>query len=393
MRNIRKFLVHGWQPTLLYIIAISALASLFVFRLGTLLPGLSESEITAVSQSSSLGTIANNPINAPHKLGQLAIRNIGRDGAVAARIISAGFGLLSVYLFFSIARRWFTLRIAFFGTMLFATSSWVLQTIRNATPDVMLFGSLALVLCGLWLRFGAKRSIAWIATGLVTAICLYIPGLVWFVVGFVVWQFPAITKELRRTPPISSVLSGLFFLLLLTPLFGAIVRDISVLRALAGLPQFFIGWQAFAINLVDAPLQLFVRGPHNPALWLGRLALLDIFTTAMFVLGVYSLYLGRTLDRIKLLSGAFIIGVILVALNGPINITILLPFVYISVTSGLRFFLQRWFTVFPRNPLARSIGLVLIVAAIVVSAAYNTARYFVAWPAAPATQSAFDQKL
>jgi len=340
-----------------------------------------------------LGTIANNPINAPHKLGQLAIRNIGRDGAVAARIISAGFGLLSVYLFFSIARRWFTLRIAFFGTMLFATSSWVLQTIRNATPDVMLFGSLALVLCGLWLRFGAKRSIAWIATGLVTAICLYIPGLVWFVVGFVVWQFPAITKELRRTPPISSVLSGLFFLLLLTPLFGAIVRDISVLRALAGLPQFFIGWQAFAINLVDAPLQLFVRGPHNPALWLGRLALLDIFTTAMFVLGVYSLYLGRTLDRIKLLSGAFIIGVILVALNGPINITILLPFVYISVTSGLRFFLQRWFTVFPRNPLARSIGLVLIVAAIVVSAAYNTARYFVAWPAAPATQSAFDQKL
>lgn len=392
MKDIRRFFVHGWQPTLLYVIAFCALASVLFFRLGTLVPGLSEIEITAINASSSLGAIINNPLNAPHKLGQLAAMTIGLDGAVAMRAVSALFATGSAFLFFTIMRYWLTLRIAFLGTTMFVTSSWFLHTARYATPDILLSGVLALVACGLWLRFSKRRSLTWVITGLITALCLYIPGLIWFVFGFMIWQSPVIAKELRRTPPLALILSAVVFILLLAPLVSAVARDTNLLKTLVGLPNDFVGWQAFGVNLLSVPVQLFARGPDNPAIWLGRLPVLDVFSIAMFGLGIYGFYFRRRLDRIKLLAGAFLLGTILIALGGPVSLMILIPFIYIVIASGLSLMLQRWFTVFPRNPLAQGVGFFILTIAVLLSVAYNGARYFVAWPAAPATKMAFDQK-
>jgi hypothetical protein len=51
--------------------------------------------------------------------------------------------------------------------------------------------------------------------------------------------------------------------------------------------------------------------------------------------------------------------------------------------------LQQWFTVFPRNPLARLIGVLMVSLLVVLSAYYNTRHYFVAWPKNSQTEQVF----
>jgi hypothetical protein len=51
---------------------------------------------------------------------------------------------------------------------------------------------------------------------------------------------------------------------------------------------------------------------------------------------------------------------------------------------GIVEILQRWLESFPRNPVARSIGVCLLVAAIGFTSFYHLQRYFVAWGNNPA---------
>ena len=393
MKNIRRFLVHGWQPTFLYIIAFCAVSSLLFFRLEALVPNFAAPELAARESSNSIRQIIDNPVNAPHKLGQFVLQTAGLEGPLAMRAASAAFGVLAVYLFFLVIQSWFTTRVAVLGSLLFATSSWFLHIARLGTPDILLMGILALLVCGMWLRFSKKRSSAVFITGIVTAVSLYIPGLVGFVIVFGLWKRQVIIRELRRIPANLTATMALVSLLLITPLIIAITRDPQLLKTLVGLPQFFIGWEAMARNLLDIPIQLFARGPDNPVLWLGRLPILDIFSTVMFALGIYCLYVKRRLDRSKLLMGVLVSGSLLVALGGAVNLTLLLPFVYMVVTFGLALMLRQWFVVFPRNPLARNVGVVLLGIVVALSAFYHLSHYFIAWPNAPATRQAFSQKL
>lgn len=376
---------------LLWIIAGALAGSVLFFQLGGLVADFAPQELAVRESSSSLQRIIDNPVNAPHKLGQLVLQTVGFNGPMAMRSVSALYGLLVIFLFFSVLRHWFTMRMAILGTVLFAVSSWFLHVARLGTPDILQAGILALVACGLWLRFSKQRSWAILIASLVAIVCLYIPGMVWFVIALAIWQGPIILKELKRMPALPIILTGLASLVLLAPLIIASFRRPMLLANLAGLPEQFIGWQAIGKNFISIPVQLFARGPDNPVLWLGRLPILDVFSIAMFVLGTYYLYFRRRLDRTKLLLGILVVGSLLTALGGLVSLTILLPFVYIIITVGLSLMLQQWFTVFPRNPLARSLGVVLLSAALLVTVYYHTTRYFIAWPNNPQTQQAFNQ--
>jgi len=390
MKNIRRFLVHGWQPVLLGIIAFCAVSSLLFFRLEALVPNFAAPELAARESSSSIKQIVDDPSNAPHKLGQLTLQSLGLEGPLAMRAISAAFGVLAVYLFFLVMQSWFTTRIAMLGSLLFATSSWFLHVARLATPDILQMGILALLVCGIWLRFSQKRSSAIVITGMVVAVSIYVPGFIWFITGFGIWKRRVIIYELRRAPAKLVIPTSLASLVLAAPLVIVSVRNPQFIKTLIGLPEAFIGWEAMARNFIAIPIQLFARGPDNPVLWLGRLPILDIFSAAMFVLGAYYVWVRRRLDRSKLLLGIFIGGSLLISLGGSVNLTMLLPFIYIIVTFGLVLMLQQWFVVFPRNPLARNLGVTLLSVVVLLSALYNLNHYFIAWPNAPQTKATFN---
>ncbi|MCA9333765.1 hypothetical protein KC963_01840, partial [Candidatus Saccharibacteria bacterium] len=141
------------------------------------------------------------------------------------------------------------------------------------------------------------------------------------------------------------------------------------------------------------PVFVLARGPLEPVLNLGRLPLLDIFSAAMAVLGVYWYSFKIKLLRTRLLSVFTFIAAILIMLNGVTMLPLLLPLSYIVITAGIMLLLQQWFTVFPRNPIARSLGIGIVCIAIGVTGAYHMRRYFVAWSGDPITKATFSYQL
>jgi hypothetical protein len=127
---------------------------------------------------------------------------------------------------------------------------------------------------------------------------------------------------------------------------------------------------AFFIRYTDA-------SPEN---WLGNVAILDVISMAMFVLGIYVFLKHIHLRRVKLFAFIFGVGIALVSLGGEVSLSLLVPFVYMLVAVGFGYLLDQWLKVFPRNPIAHGFGLFLVCLAIVVACSYHLRHYFVAWP-------------
>jgi hypothetical protein len=137
-------------------------------------------------------------------------------------------------------------------------------------------------------------------------------------------------------------------------------------------------------------LSFFVyKGPTTATVWLPRLPILDFFSLIMMVLGALFYAKHIRAPRTRMLLILFILGAALFALGGPVTISILVPLMYLLVTAGFGYLLHEWLLVFPRNPLARSLGFSLLGIAVSLSCIYNLRAYFVAWPHNSATEAAF----
>ena len=391
IKQLRLYWADTWRRSLIILVSILGVGSLFWFRLSSLTGGRSTQEVASNYHLTFHGILAN-PVNAPYSLGLYVLQKLHHTGLLEVRSLSALAGLTALVFFYIVLRRWYTKRMALLGIILFGTSTWFLQTARFASPDVLLLVLPALLICGVWLRDTERRALATLLMVVMGSVLLYIPGLIWFVMACIIWQNGLLRREFKEIKPIVLLAYILLGGLLLTPLVWALVHTPSLIKPLLGLPSAWPGLRQAAQNLVSVPQYLFIRGPSNPSLWLGHLPLLDIFSSAMFFLGLYAYYLRWRINQGRLLLGILVIGSLLVALGGSVSITVLLPFVYIVMTAGVALLLQQWLTVFPRNPLAKRAGMILVVTAVVAASFYQLNRYFVAWPHAPATKQAFSIK-
>jgi hypothetical protein len=76
-------------------------------------------------------------------------------------------------------------------------------------------------------------------------------------------------------------------------------------------------------------------------------------------------------------------------LGGAAYLSLVVPLLYIFAATGIAYLLHEWLRVFPLNPVARKLGIGLVVVAVAVSCSYNLRAYYVAWPHNAATQTAF----
>jgi hypothetical protein len=60
-----------------------------------------------------------------------------------------------------------------------------------------------------------------------------------------------------------------------------------------------------------------------------------------------------------------------------------------AIATGLAYLLRDWLKTFPNNPVARGVGIGLVVAAVGLSCIYNYRAYFIAWPHNTVTRTVF----
>ncbi len=380
VRRFTNFVADMWRPLLLYCGLFGAFAVLLFWRIGSLLPGYSAAEVQAFQASSSLDAIFHDPINAPFTLVAHALTYLSDRGYLLTRLAATVFGLITLAAFCWLVQRWYGRRTALLSTILFGTSAWFLHTARMGTPDVLLFGVLTLVACSVWLR-RTNNPIALLLCFAIAAALLYVPGMIAVLILGAIWHWQTIDTIFKRHLWMVS-LGGFVLLAALAPIAWAIYKTPELWKTYVGLPA--TGWPDVTEvlkNLYEIPAGFFLRFTDaSPEQWLGHLPILDAFSMAMVFIGVYVCIKHWRLVRVKQLVFALIIGLALASLGGAVSVSVLVPFAYLLAATGIAYLLDQWFKVFPRNPIAQTLGVGIISITVLVASCYYLRHYFVAWP-------------
>ncbi len=389
-KKIRELFAARSKDYLIIAILFGYVLSLLLASLRTMVPMLKSEEPARLMVLSGQDFISN-ALFLPLRFLQYILIKLDLS-YLDLRFPSIAFGLLTCVVLYQLLHKWHTRRVSFATVLLFASSSLFLATSRLATPDVMYILAIpSLLICGSWLR--KKRDINKLPLStLVASSLLYLPGVWLFIAVGGVALRRRIFAAWRLNTPLTQLATGLVALTVLTPLIYSFIRNPQQIITWLGLPELSsITPAAIGNNFLGIFDGLFWSGLDDKAFWLVGSPVLDIFAIATFVLGIYYYQFGYHPLRRRVLYGFGFLSIILITL-GVVPLALILPLSYIFVAAGIALLLQQWFTVFPRNPLARAVALALISFVIIISCFYQLQRYFVAWPSSPETIEAIQSE-
>lgn len=370
------------------IIAIAVF--LLLYRLGSLTHGLGPSELSLPPNSWS--AIWQNPLNLPLHLVRYAVAElVPSSSQFARRLPSAIFGLLTLAAFARILRLWYGQKATYYGLALFGVSSWFLHVSRVATFDILyLWATATLIALTLLIQFSGRKPLVFYTAPVVFSLLAYVPGMIWLVALNVLWHREYFVRAWRHfVLPRQRLGWAALWLASLAPLAIRLAMEPHLIKPWLGLPGHFASLATIFRNFAEVFEHIFVRGPGQPELWLGHLPALSFFAGLMFVVGVYFYARSWRAQRSRMLLAFTLLGALLVSLGGPVSLSIVVPLIYLVAVAGIGFLLRHWLKVFPRNPLARGVGVAVIAVAVGVACLYNLRLYFVAWPNNSATRQEF----
>jgi hypothetical protein len=257
----------------------------------------------------------------------------------------------------------------------------------------VLFGWPLIIALLLWVAHGNSRKVAPLTLLTVSALLFYIPGALYFFTLLALLFQKSLRDIVQKLTPLQLIGGIAFFVLLLVPLINSFIQQPALINAWLLLPA-NIDWASVPRNLLLIPSAFIFRAPADPQLTVGRLPILDVASGALMLLGLYLYQQNMKLERTKIILATGLFAIILGALGATTAaILILLPFVYMLIAAGIAYLLDRWYSVFPRNPLARSFGLIMISMVVIFTVIYHANRFFIVWPLAPETRNTYNQSL
>lgn len=363
---------------------------LYLWQLGSLTGGISSAELSHVNSSLEWRSIAADPINAPHRLAQLAFYEMGHLGQATARLVSVLFMTLFVGLFYLLLRLWYGKLAAFAGVFLLAGTPWLILVARSATAEVLLLAPIALMSQYLWLtRRQTRQNLVWLSLAVTAGLIFYVPGGILLLAAAVAIKFKDLVKISRDLRIITIIASGLVLVGLIVPIVWAAIEDPKIIKAFLLVPEPLPDPLALVKQIGWAISSLFWRLPSPSDLTLGRLPLLTISILALAAFGIYAMVSRARRETYELLALAA--GSVLAA--GIANqLALLLPAVMIAcvfAAAGLRYLFVEWNGIFPRNPLPRYFAVTLVVILVGLHLVYGIRYSLVAWPRSPATDRAY----
>jgi len=384
--------LHWRGISIAILVTVIAIITLSL-QLSSLVPGQNQFETSTLGELDHFPAPWHRAVNAPYMLLAFLFGKIVANPLYGARVASVVLGLFATALMYYIIRIWFNIKVATIGTLLFITSSWLLHTTHQATPLILLVvGPLLAVAPLAWFTRTKKyRTLAFMTLAAGLGIAAYIPFMFWLIIIsllVVIRKEKALLSNLKTIQFFGAL--GLYVLIIIPLLLSLSHYPGQILELLGG-SKTIPSISTYFTHVIQVFTSIFIHAPLLPELRIGHLPALDIFSTAMFVLGVYYLYQRKTNIKTMSLFSSMLILLLVIPFspNSSMDTVILLPFVYIGIITGIVELINQWFSYFPRNPLARNIGISLLVFSITLTSAYHLESYFVAWPNDPDTKTVY----
>jgi hypothetical protein len=389
--NTPRLTIRRLSRLTLLLSGLALIAYLLYFhRLGDLLPGFSQTELHWFRAASDWHFLVQNPVNIFFTAPLWLMTAVYHHGLLTARILSAAFGIAIVLLFFTVVKLRLNYWHALLGTLLFATSAGFLHTARLGAPQILQMSILGLIAAIIWyMGRTTHRYAAGYLVAIVAAMLCYIPGLIWLELLALALLWSGFRHTLMTAP--RKHLAGWVgvFTVVVAPLLVASALRPHVAMQVLGFPNAWPNLVTYAHNVLETILSIGVRSSGSADIWVGHAPLLNVIEIVLVCIALYERLLLQRSFRSLYAICCTVIGILLIALGGPVGYAILVPFLYLFVIEGLSQLLKQWFAVFPRNPFAKGFGIVLVLVMLSFSISYHVRAYFVAWPHNEQTQQAF----
>ncbi len=377
-----------WRRQTLYAALLIALLLWLIFNLSIIPTNSARQEVDYVQSNTSFSQISENPLFLPHKIASFAVHQINSSVRFVRAISIVFFGICTVALY-RILKRWHSDKIALYSSMMFATNAIVLAVARLASPDVLLFSWAIVISLLLWIQHGASHRIAPFSLALIGTALVYIPGAPYFFILLLI-LFSNKIKDTFFTMKRSSFYISLGLGITVTaPLIISFILDPELIKSWLLLPENIV-LSEIPKRIFEVPSAFIYKTPAYPLLNVGRLPIFDVASGGLFLIGLYAYQRYIKLERTKIMILTSLLGLILGALGQTlIAILILIPFCYSVIGAGISYVLDEWYGVFPKNPFAKSFGLVLVTLVIMMSVYYQLTRFLVVWVNAPETRATY----
>jgi hypothetical protein len=394
MEKIRVLIKENARLLAGCILVAIILGFLLLNRLGSLTGGLSVSEFQAANMAVGWHGIYHQPLYLLLKILRSIVFVLApMHGKTLTRLPNVILGAGTIVIFSWLVYLWHGKRTTIFAGILFASSAWVLHASRLASYDVSYLITLpALLLANRTLYTYRKSRLVWYKSLAILVLTLYVPGMIWILILAVYFLKDQLIEGWKEFNTVLQRIASIAILLVPSIFLVLDLTRTGQLKLWLGLPKHMASVPTLLKHFLAVPVHLFIRGPQYPDIWLAKAPALDIFSLIMCLTGIYFYGTHLKAARSRMLGGMFIIGWVLIALGGPVSLSLLVPLMYVFAAMGITYFLHEWLKVFPVNPIARGMGIGLISVLVCFAAIYNLRAYFVAWPHNEATKAVFVYK-
>lgn len=394
-KYLSDFLTYRFRYQIGYGLIIVAFMSLLVIA-GLYIPGgLSAGEMKNFVQTAALDTqnistlaIPNMPFYAAQRLSMDILGPTTFAFKLPALICAFITGIGAVLLL----RRWFRANIAVLATVIMITTGQFLYIAQSGSASITyVMWSVWLLLTATMITRSEKYKKFWkVLFFIIMPLSLYTPLSIYLVVAICSAGLlhPHVRYVLKRMSRPHLILLIVLSLIIAAPLGYLIAQKPYLALQLLGAPS---SWPPDIWNNFKILLQQYLNfmSPQSGILMTPFLGLGSI---ALIILGAWQLFTIRYTARSYTLT-AWIILLIPVLIVNPQFTSITFVPLLLLLASGLSYLLKSWYSLFPRNPYARFVGmmpLTILVGGLVVS---GLDRYFDGYRYDPVTATSFNRDL
>lgn len=335
-----------------------------------------------INQSFPLSTILNEVSYMPQKLFLMLTESNGLSSILLLKIYSFIFIVFVVYLFYQTCLNWLGKNVALITTFLFSSSTWMILSSQSLSFNNIYLAFIPLVIYLNNLLRQDKNILGVFMATLLFSITLYSPGMVWPILGFIA-LLPLFMQKILAKYNLRNIWVLLIFtLVVILPLFVTMVlRPDNFSYILVGDSQTTI--YALVQNLQTSLDAMFLNGIPDSNLWLVGTPVFSYLTSLLFIFGLVFLFVNKRFrQHFNFLIVSLVFALLTVAFVGLSALSLIIPIIYLVVGFGVGFILSQWYALFPSNPVARNLGLALVIFIALLSSGYNITRYYIAQPKA-----------
>ncbi|MBR3319767.1 glycosyltransferase family 39 protein [Candidatus Saccharibacteria bacterium] len=352
---VSKLFLYRYRFIIGYIILGLAFVAL-VFLLPMISPGgLSDLERQSVVNSYNLhfssitsGDLVDLPYHILQKLSILAFGLTPYAIKLPSIIIGLALGLLLILLL----NRWFKSNVALLASVLTVLSTPFLYLAGSGTPLIMLvFWPTLLLWLGSKIQGEKKPKPLWcFVFALALLLAIYTPHLFYlvaFIIIFTLWN-PHLRFTVKSLPKFPLFAMGVILLAGLGIWVTNIISSSTVALTLFFGENFSLA--QFFENIRTGFSPFFSWGQPLEGVYLSPL--IGLSSLALAITGLFSTRHGFFASRNAIASIFIVFSVVLAGLTPDSALLIVLPF-SILTAHGLRYILEKWYSLFPHNPYAR----------------------------------------